>query len=250
MKTIITPCEHFMKEMYEKSKNIFTNENTENTICEVKTDSDILLLLPRTANLDNLKNYKNLKYLEINNYKIGRKENAIFDKNIDNFKNITHLKIWNIKQDDMEVIKYFPKLTHLLVSYIGKEDFLFEGIKYANKIHTLCLVSVNKIKNLDFLEKDVKEKIKNLNITYCSRLNNLHGINEYKNLETLTINYSTTESRKRILLENINGIEQLNKLKYLELNYYNISMDYLQIKLTYLKKLKYFIMDNVKYKNI
>ena len=68
-------------------------------------------------------------------------------------------------------------------------------------------------------------------------------------METLIINYSTPESKKRTLLENIAGIEYLNKLKRLELSYYKINMDDLQNKLMKIKTLKEYIIDNKRYEN-
>jgi hypothetical protein len=248
-KIIKNPCKLFLDEVYEKSKDIFFSENVENTVCRVKFNSDFLFLLPTTEDLNNIRNYGNLKYLEINNFKIGKKENSILENNLNILKNITHLKIWNIMQNDLEILKYFPKLTHLLISYIRKDNFSFTGLNYANKLNTLCLSSANKICDFNFMEKMNKIKIKNMSITYCSRLNNFNGIDGYTNLETLIINYSTSESRKRKLLESISGIEYLNKLKYLELSYYKIDMGDLQNKIISIKTLKEYIVDNKKYKN-
>jgi len=243
------PCNIFEQVMYTKSNGIFTEKSLKDTICNVKLDSDILLILPATEDLNNIRNYKKLKYLEINNYKIGTKENKILEKNENVLKKITHLKIWNIKQNDLEILQYFPKLTHLQISYIKKENFSFKGLNYVNNLNTLCLSSVNGIKDFNFMDNNNKLKIKNLSITYCSKLNNFNGIAEYKNLETLEINYSTLESRKRTLLENISGIEYLEKLKYLELNYYKIDIEYFKNRIKILKNLKEYIIDNVKYKN-
>jgi hypothetical protein len=234
--------------MNEKSNNIFILEKTENTICEIKLDSDILLLLPRTKDLNNIEYYKNLKYLEINNFKIGPKENKILENNSYVLKNITHLKIWNVKLNNLEILQYFPKLTHLLISYIRTDDFSFDGLKYTDKINTLCLISANKIVDFNFLKNSIKIKIKNLSITYCKMLNNLSGINKYKNLECLELNFSTAESGKRAILKNIKYIEHLEKLKYLEINYYNFDINDLQNYITNITNLKDIIIDYKKYK--
>ena len=238
----INEFSQFMNLFRSKNGDIFItgfNENIEGTISGIKFDSNLLLLLPGNINyLNNIKNYHKIKYLEINNYKIGKKEDNIFFENMNTLKNITHLNIWNIKQNDLEILKYFPKLTHLLVSYIRKDDFSFAGLNYAEKINTLCFISINKIKNFDFLDKKIKVKIKNLFIEYCKELTDFTGIAEYKNLECLKICASTPESRKRIQLENMNGLEKLSKLKYFELGYYKLDISELKNKIIGLKYLK------------
>ena len=146
--------------------NIFINgfnENIKGTICGIKFDSNILYILPNNIDdLNNIQNYHNIKYLEINNFKIGKRADNTLASNVNVLKNITHLMIWNIKQNDLEILKYFPQLTHLLVSYIRKDDFSFTGLNYTDKINTLSLSSVNRIKNFNFLDKSVKTRIKNL----------------------------------------------------------------------------------------
>jgi hypothetical protein len=108
---------------------------------------------------------------------------------------------------------------------------------------------VNKIQDFDFLDYDNKIKIKNLSIEYCSRLNNFNGIGDYKNLECLTINYSSTESRKKTKLESFYGLEYLLKLKYLKISYYNFNINDLFDKVNNLKYLKKIIIDNKTYEN-
>jgi hypothetical protein len=191
------------------------NENIKGTICGIKFDSNLLHILPNNINdLNDIKNYHNIKYLEINNFKIGKKENIILANNVTVLKNITHLMIWNIKQNDLEILRYFPQLTHLSVSHIQKDGFSFTGLNYTDKLNTLFLSSVNRINNFTFLDKSVRPQIKNLSVMYCKQLTDFTGIAEYKNLECLKVCASTPESGKRVSLENINGIEKLNKLKY------------------------------------
>ena len=233
--------------------NIFINgfnENIKGTICGIKFDSNILYILPNNIDdLNNIQNYHNIKYLEINNFKIGKRADDTLASNVNVLKNITHLMIWNIKQNDLEILKYFPQLTHLLVSYIRKDDFSFTGLNYTDKINTLSLSSVNRIKNFNFLDKSVKTRIKNLSVTYCKELTNFTGIAGYKNLECLKVCVSTPESGKRIPLENISGIEKMDKLKYFELGYYKLNIDELKNKIIGLRKLKEFIIDYKKYDN-
>lgn len=233
--------------------NIFINgfnENIKGTICGIKFDSNILYILPNNIDdLNNIQNYHNIKYLEINNFKIGKRADDILASNVNVLKNITHLILWNIKQNDLEILKYFPQLTHLLVSYIRRDDFAFTGLNYTDKINTLSLINVNRIKNFNFLDKPVKIKIKNMSITYCKELTDFTGIVEYENLECLKICVSTPESGKRISLGNIDGIEKLNKLKYFELGYYKLNIDELKDKISGLRKLKEYIIDYKKYDN-
>jgi hypothetical protein len=236
-----------------KKEDIFIdgfNKNIEGTICGIKFDSNVLFLLQDNINdLNVIKNYHKLKYIEINNYKIGKKEDNIFAENINILKNVTHLNIWNIKQNDLEILKYFPQLTHLLVSYIRKDDFSFTGLNYVKKINTLCFISVNRIKDFNFLDKGTRNKIRNMSVEYCKELIDFTGIADYKNMECLRVCASTPESGKRIQLRNFNGLERLNKLKYFELGYYKFDINELKNKINRLKYLQEYIIDYKKYEN-
>jgi hypothetical protein len=107
----------------------------------------------------------------------------------------------------------------------------------------------NKIKNFNFLAEDVKVKIKNLYIEYCQGLTDFTGIAQYKNLECLKVCASTSESRKRVPLEKMKGLEKLDKLKFFELGYYKFDTNELKNEIMGLKNLKEYIIDYKKYDN-
>ena len=225
------------------------NPNFSKTICGTKFSSEILRILPATEQLENIQFYDNLKFITINNYKIGDKQLEILKKYNEKLLNVTHLHIWNIKQNDLELLSMFPNLTHLLVSYIRKADFSFNGLDNLKKLNTLCLLSINKISDFNFLTNSSKLRLKNLSLTYTSNLTSLNGIDRFENLENLSLFASTPESNKKVNLDNLSGIEKLTKLKSLDMGYFRFDITELKDKLSSLAELKEFTIDNIKYEN-
>lgn len=121
--------------------------------------------------------------------------------------------------------------THLLVSYILKADFPFSGLDHLTDLETLVLISVNKINDFNFLSTSQKEKIRHLHIIYSAWLTTFDGIEGFKNLETLSLAASTSESRKIVTLERMEGIEELSNLSSLEISYFNFDIEVLHTKL-------------------
>jgi len=235
----------------QKEENFIKPYHSEysNTICGTSFQSEILYVLPATGNLENIQFYNNLKFVTINNYKVDEKKIEILKNYKDKLTNITHLHIWNNKQNDLDLLHLFPKLTHLLVSYIRKADFSFTGLDKLEKLSTLCLLSINKVSDFNFLTNASKLKLKNLSLTYTSNLKSLNGIDEFKNLEHLSLLASTTESNKKVNLENLKGIEVLTKLKSFEIGYFRFEIADLKKRLSSLTELKEFTIDNIKYEN-
>ena len=225
------------------------NPNFSKTICGTKFSSEILRILPATEQLENIQFYDNLKFITINNYKIGDKQLEILKKYNEKLLNVTHLHIWNIKQNDLELLSMFPNLTHLLVSYIRKADFSFNGLDNLKKLNTLCLLNINKISDFNFLTNSSKLRLKNLSLTYTSNLTSLNGIDRFENLENLSLFASTPESNKKVNLDNLSGIEKLTKLKSLDMGYFRFDITELKDKLSSLAELKEFTIDNIKYEN-
>jgi len=225
------------------------NPNFSKTICGTKFSSELLYILPATEKLEYIQFYDNLKFITINNYKIGDKQLEILKKHKDKLLNVTHLHIWNIKQNELELLSMFPNLTHLLVSYIRKADFSFSGLDNLKKLNTLCLLSINKISDFNFLTNFSKLRLKNLSLTYTSNLTSLNGIDRFKNLEHLSLFASTSESNKKVNLDNLSGIEKLTKLKSLDMGYFRFDITELEDKLSSLAELKEFTIDNIKYEN-
>lgn len=228
----------------------YDSEERTKAICGTKLNSEVLYILPATHDLRNIENYTNLKFVTINNYKIGEKEFAILNEHKKLLESVKFLNIWNIKQNDLNLLELFPNVTHLLISYIRKADFSYEGLDYLKYLETLVLSSVNMITDFNFLSKSQKEKIKHLNLTYTARLTRLDGIEDFKNLETLTLFASTMESRKTVTLENLNGIEKLTNLRGFEIDYFKFDMDELKAKLKQLKKLKQYKVKFQTYENV
>ena len=236
----------------KRDDNFLPHDSKENSkaICETAFHSEVLYILPRTHNLKNIENYNNIKFVTINNFKIDKTGHAILKEHKEKLANVKFLSIWNIKQNDLELLELFPNVTHLLISYIGKADFSYSGLDYLKNLETLVLSSVNKITDFNFLTKQQKTKIKNLNLTYTARLTKLDGIEDFKNLETLTLFASTMESRKTVTLENLNGIEKLSNLHSFEIDYFKFDMEKLKDKLKQLKNLKQYKVKNQTYENI
>lgn len=220
------------------------------SICGTGFQSEVLYILPATQDLNNIENYHNLKFVTINNYKVDKKGFEILKKHKHKFENVNFLHIWNIKQNDLELLEFFPNVTHLLVSYIGKENFSFRGLDYLHKLETLVLSSANKITDFNFLTKSQKEKIKHLHLTYTAKLTRLDGIEDFKNLETLILFASTMESKKTVTLENLNGIEKLINLSDFKIDYFKFDIDELQKKLKPLKNLKQYKVRHQVYENM
>ena len=98
-----------------------------------------LFIVSGTRSMDNISLCTKLRFLSINNYKIGKKELSNLLDYKENLSTITHLYLWNTKLNDLSLLQLFPNLTHLMVAYIRKEDFSFDGIGYTPKLHTLCI---------------------------------------------------------------------------------------------------------------
>lgn len=235
----------------QNNENFFsqTSEEYSKSICGTNFASEVLYILPRTETLRNIGNYNHLRYVTINNYKIDKKGIQILKEHKEKLLNVNFLDIWNIKQNDLDILKLFPNLTHLLVSYIGKSDFSFAGLDYANKLETLCFISINKISDFHFLTKTQKQKIRNLSLAYTAKLTRFDGIEDFENLETLSLFASSTESRKKVALESMAGIEKLSKLKSLEIGYFKFDIEDLKSKLLHLKNLKQYSIDYKTYDN-
>ena len=245
----VTTVNRFQRFIHSKSEGIFTEGDSGIAVCGIRLDSEILMLLPGMENIENIKNYGNLKYLSINNFAIGKRERIVLERNAGVLRKITHLHIWNIKQNDLDIIELFPGLTHLLVSYIRREDFSFRGLGYADHFRTLCLVSVNRITDFQFLGEGMKKKIESLSIEYCSRLTSFAGIDGFSNLKNLTLHASTAESRKRVSIEHLSGIEQLENLTSLDLAYFNFDQEEMRRRIRGIKSLKNYKIDNTEYEN-
>ena len=219
------------------------------SICGTALKSEVLYILPATTDLNNIENYDHLKFVTINNFLIDKKGFEILEKNKDRFKNVQFLNLWNIKQKDLELLKLFPNVKHLLISHIGKTNFPFKGLDHLITIETLILISANKISDFNFLSKDQKKPIKHLYITYSKNLTKLDGIEDFHNLQTLSLFASTAESKKAVTLDNLNGIENLSNLQYFEIDYFRFDLKAMQIKLKCLKKLKEYKIGKDVYKN-
>ena len=239
-------------EFLSKDNNNFipqTSDEYSKSICGTDFASEILYILPRTETLRNIENYNNLRYVTINNYKIDKRASALLEEQKEKLRNVNYLNIWNIKQNDLGILELFPNLTHLSVSYIGKSDFSFSGLDYPHKLETLCFISINKVTNFHFLTKQQKQKVKNLSLDYTARLTQLDGIEDFENLETLHLFASSTESRKKVTLENLSGIEKLSKLRSLEMGYFRFDTEELKSKLLCLENLKEYSIDYKTYEN-
>ncbi len=228
----------------------YESEEKIKAISRTAFHSEVLYILPETHDLKNIANYNNIKFVEINNYKIDQKGFKVLKDYKDKFENVKFLIIWNIKQNDLELLEIFPNVTHLLISHIGKADFSYKGLDYLNNLETVVLSSVNKITDFNFLTKPQKEKIKHLNLTYTANLTKLDGIEDYKNLKTLTLFASTMESRKTVNLESLKGLEKLSNLEGFEIDYFNFDMEELKEKLKPLKKLKHYKVKNDTHENL
>ena len=86
-----------------------------------------LFIVSGTRSMDNISLCTKLRFLSINNYKIGKKELSNLLDYKENLSTITHLYLWNTKLNDLSLLQLFPNLTHLMVAYIRKEDFSFEA---------------------------------------------------------------------------------------------------------------------------
>lgn len=248
----IKNIDDFQTFLFRQRDDNFVNQDNPlfpKTICGTNFSSELLYILPATEQLENIQFYNNLKFITINNYKIGNKQLDILKKHKNKLLNVTHLHIWNIKQNELDLLSVFPNLTHLLVSYIRKADFSFSGLDNLKKINTLCLLSINKISDFNFLTNSSKLKLKNLSLTYTSNLTSLDGIDKFENLEHLSLFASTSESNKKVNLDNLLGVEKLTKLKSLNMGYFRFDIEQLKEKLLALTELKQFKIDNTTYEN-
>lgn len=208
-------------------------------------DCTDLFIIPDTRSMDNISLCTKLRFLSINNYKIGKRELSTLLDYKENLSTITHLYLWNTKLDDLSLLQLFPNLTHLMITYIRKENFPFDGIGYTPNLHTLCILNANKIANMNFIPNDLKKQIKNLSLVYTSRLHSLEGIEGFENLERLYLSASTMESRKTVNLTTLSGLETLKKLKDIELKYYKLDLEDAKKRLSSNPTLRLFKVNNI-----
>jgi len=232
----------FQRTLSQRSKDIFVDQPDENMICEIDFSSDILLVLPRTNDLANIRYYKNVEFISINNYKIDKKKIKILEQNAELLKQVTHLHIWNNKQDDLSLLQFFPNLTHLLISYIRKEEYFFKELELLPYLDTLCLFGPSRLENLQFL-KYIKSDLKVLALESTKALKSFSGLENVPSLQSLSLWGSTYESAKYIVLDNVNSIETLSNLKELELKFYKFDSDDLKFRLKGLKHLENYTVD-------
>ena len=235
----------------QKNENFVQPNDPEytKTICGTNLQSEILYVLPATETLENIQFYHHLKFITINNYKVDSKKIAVLKKYADKLANVTHLHIWNIKQSDLSLLSLFPNLTHLLISHLKKADFSFDSLDGVKKLNTLCLLAFNKMADLSFIPTSSQKRLKSLSITYAQNLKSLKGIDQFENLENLSLFASTMESNKKVDLEDLSGIERLTKLRSFEIGYFRFGIAEMQERLSFLKELKSFSIDNVSYEN-
>jgi len=204
-----------------------------------------LFIVPDTRGIDNIGLCRNLRFLSINNYKIGKRELGTLLNYRENLSTITHLYLWNTKSDDLSLLQLFPNLTHLMITYIRKENFSFDGICHTPNLHTLCILSANKIANMNFMPNDLKNQIISLSLEYTSKLNSLEGIDGFENLESLYLSASTTESNKTVSLTTLSGLETLKMLKDIELKYYKLDLEDAKKRLSAISTLRHFKVNNI-----
>ena len=168
-----------------------------------------LFIVSGTRSMDNISLCTKLRFLSINNYKIGKKELSNLLDYKENLSTITHLYLWNTKLNDLSLLQLFPNLTHLMVAYIRKEDFSFDGIGYTPRLHSL------------------------------------KGIDGFMNLEKLYLSASTTESKKTVNLTTLSGLETLRKLKNIELKYYKLDLEDAKKRLSSNPALRLFKVNNI-----
>ncbi|MDR2948491.1 MAG: hypothetical protein LBV71_04730 [Prevotella sp.] len=247
----IEKIKEFSRLLYEKSNGIFldpADEDIGKTICEIKLSSDIVLILPRTKDLSNIRFYKNVKIIEINNYKLDKAKYKILEQNADLLEQVTHLRIWNNKQDDLGLLKLFPNLTHLQISYIRKDHSFFKELESLRHLQVLWLFSLSRLENLQFLEY-VKSDLVALGIESTKTLKSFSGLENIPSLQFLSMWGSTYESAKFITLDNLDGIETLSNLTELEIKFYRFDIDDLKHRLKGLKYLKSYTVDKNIYQN-
>lgn len=247
----IEKIKEFSRLIYDKSNAAFfdrADEDIEKTICETKLSSDIVFILPRTEDLSNIQFYNNVKIIEINNYKIDKAKYKILEQNADLLKQVTHLRIWNNKQDDLSLLKLFPNLTHLQISYIRKGDAFFKELESLPHLQVLWLFSPSRIEDLQFL-RYVGSDLVALGIESTKALKSFSGLENVPSLQALSLWGSTYESAKFVTLDNVNGIDALPNLTELEIKFYKFDMEDLKHRLNGLKYLKSYSVDKNIYQN-
>lgn len=65
----------------------------------------------------------------------------------------------------------------------------------------------------------------------------MNGIDKFENLEHLLLFASTTESNKKVNLDDLSGIENLAKLKTFEIGYFRFDNTEMAKRLSFLKEL-------------
>lgn len=202
----------FSNYKYKVSNEDIFSDDLELGISGIKYDSKTLLVLPRNKNLSLIHQYKELEFIEFNNYDLNNVEIKTLIENKESLEKVKYLSFWNTKIADLRQFYFFQKVEFLSITHITDQNFTLNGIGYLNKLKTLCLLKTGKIKDLTSL--NVNRSIENLSIIQPTNIKDTIGIGNLNNLRYLNIEGSYD---KTYTLEKLNELDKLPSLEKIEL---------------------------------
>lgn len=209
---IIRNFSEFSKYKYKVSNENIFSENLEFGISGINYDSKTLLVLPRNNNLSKLSNYKDLNFIEFNNYDLSDSEIEYLSINKIILEKVKYLSFWNTKLVDLEILKYFKNLECLSIAHISDRNFNFKGIEYLKKLKTLCLLKTGKLENISSI--GINNCIENLSIIQPTNIKSTIGIKNLTKLKYLNIEGSFDKTYQINNLEELNYLSQIEEIKF------------------------------------
>ncbi|SFD18760.1 hypothetical protein SAMN04489722_1063 [Algibacter lectus] len=202
----------FANYKYQVSNEDIFSDNLELGISGIKYDSKTLLVLPRNKNLGPINQYRELEFIEFNNYDLNDTEVKILNENEEVLEKVKYLSFWNTKLFDLTLLNIFKNVEFLSISHITDPDFTFNGIRDLSQLKTLCLLKTGKVKDLTSL--NFNDSIENLSIIQPTNIKDTIGIGKLNNLKYLNIEGSYDKTYK---LEKLNELDKLPSLEKIEL---------------------------------
>ncbi len=202
----------FARYKYKVSNENIFSDDLAFGISGIKQNSKTLLILPRNKSLNPIKQYSNLEFIEFNTYDLNESEIAILKENQSNLNNVTYLSFWNTTLSNLNILENFKNVACLNIAHISVPNFTFEGLHNLENLKTFCLLNTGKLKDLTSLS--IKNSIENFSLIQPTKIENIEGIEQLKGLKYLNIEGTLDKVYK---IESLCGLDKLDALEKVKL---------------------------------
>ena len=193
--------------------NMLRKEISDNAEMGATFNSKNLLFTPEDNSPNSKFLYKNLSFIEFNNYELDESVIKFLSEHKTELNKISHLSFWNSKMADLSLLQYFEKVQFLSIAHILDSEFTFNGLTNSTKLKTLCLLKTGKTKNFKSIGEN--NTIENFSIVQPTTIKSTTGIKNLKRLKYLNIEGSAD---KVYTLDRLNELEHLKSLEKIKLH--------------------------------